>query len=216
MAKKIGILIIVLGLTIALYYPVQIFWSWYNQRGEQDGLRHSLSQQTFNQALLDSLQVSAESEKLRQLAVDYHGRLATGVEIGQLEIPKIGINVILVEGTGEESLTKGPGHLEETALPGMGSNFAIAGDRVLYGAPFLNLDELAVGDEIIVTMPYGTFEYEVVSSIITEPENTSVLKPQGYDSVTLITCDPPWNTSHRLVVSGKLASASLPPAPAGT
>lgn len=213
--RKIGIIILILGLAVLLYYPVQIMWGLYDQRGEQENLRRSLSQQPFNQSLLDSMQNAAEAEKLRQLALDYRTKLSTGVEIGQLEIPKIGVNVILVEGTGEESLSRGPGHLEETVLPGMGGNFGVAGDRVLYGAPFLNLDEVAVGDEIKVTMPYGTFEYTVVSSIITDPENTGVLQPQGYESITLITCDPPWNTSHRLIVSGKLVKASLPETAAG-
>lgn len=215
MARKIGIIIIVVGLAVALYYPVQILWGWYHQRSEQEDLRHSLSQQGFNQALLDSLQNSAELEKLNRLAADYQKNLTAGKEIGQLEIPAIGINVIVVEGTDEGSLSRGPGRLEDTSLPGLGGNFAIAGDRVLYGAPFLNLDELKTDDEIIMTMPYGTFIYVVTGSIITDPENVTVLKPQGYESITLITCDPPWNTSHRLVVSARLVKAALPAAASG-
>ena len=99
--------------------------------------------------------------------------------------------------------------MEMTPIPGMGSNFAIAGDRVLYGGPFLNLDELAAGDEILVKTSYAQFSYTVTDSHITTPEDVSVLTPLGYESITLITCDPPWGTSKRLVVQSKLASASL-------
>ena len=73
--------------------------------------------------------------------------------IARIEIPSIGVNDIVVEGTHEGALVKRPGHLEETPLLGMRGNFAIAGDRVLYGGPFLNLDEVKNNDEIMLQTP---------------------------------------------------------------
>ncbi|MHB1413423.1 MAG: sortase, partial [Thermoleophilia bacterium] len=94
-------------------------------------------------------------------------------------------------------------------LPGMNGNFAVAGDRVLYGGPFLRLNDLAKGDEIIVHTPYGNFNYSVTDQHITQPEDTSVLNSDGQDEITLITCDPIWDTTHRLIIHGKLTSSSL-------
>jgi sortase A len=106
-------------------------------------------------------------------------------------------------------LLKGPGHLEETMMPGMPGNFAVAGDRVLYGAPFLKLNDLETGDEMQVTTTYGGFTYRVTDKHITVPEDLSVLDSNGREVITLITCDPPWDTSQRIIIRADCVSASL-------
>ena len=74
-----------------------------------------------------------------------------------IQIPKIGVDKIFVEGTGREDLKKGPGHYPGTPLPGEIGNAAIAGHRTTYGQPFYDLDKLAPGDEIITqTLRAGT------------------------------------------------------------
>jgi sortase A len=208
--KKLGIILMIGGLLVILYVPATWGWGYI----ERWGLREDFDQElmnsiSVNQELLSGLEGEAEWEKIKQLAIAAKAELSSEQAIALLEIPKIGVNAVIVEGTGEGSLRKGVGHLEETKLPGMEDNFALAGDRVLWGGPFLNLDDLAPGDEIKLKTTYAEFVYVVSSSVITVPEDTSVLGGKGTDEVTMITCDPPWSTSNRLVVKADMVSAKL-------
>lgn len=208
--KVFGIALIIAGLGVLLYIPSTWVMGYFAQRGlpaEFD--QESASALSLNQSVLDKMRGAAETEKIRELAKAFQKQLYSEQTIARLEIPRIGINAIVVEGTTDSSLRKGVGHMEGTPLPGMGDNFSLAGDRVLYGAPFLNIDDLSEGDDIHVKTTYAEFTYTVVSKRITTPEDTEILKYPGFEAITLITCDPPWDTSHRLIVQGKLTSASL-------
>lgn len=209
--KIIGITLIIAGLVVLLYVPATWVWSYFIQRGlpaEFD--RQTAAAVSMNQDVLEGLQGAADSEKLMQLALAFRAGLQSEQTIARIEIPRIGVNDIVVEGTHEGALLKGPGHLEETPLPGMRGNFAVAGDRVLYGGPFLNLDDVENNDEIILQTPYGSFRYTVVNKEITVPEDVSILQPvEGQELITLITCDPPWDTSHRLIIQGRLVEATV-------
>jgi sortase A len=82
--------------------------------------------------------------------------------LGAIHIPKIGVSQYVVEGVDVDDLHKGPGHYPSTQMPGHEGNSAIAGHRTTYGAPFGDLDQLAVGDEISVQTPsQGSFFYKV-------------------------------------------------------
>ncbi len=208
--KVFGIVLIIAGLGVLLYIPSTWVMGYFAQRGlpaEFD--QESASALSLNQSVLDKMRGAAETEKIRELAKVFQKQLYSEQTIARLEIPRIGINAIVVEGTTDSSLRKGVGHMEGTPLPGMGDNFSLAGDRVLYGAPFLNIDDLSEGDDIHVKTTYAEFTYTVVSKRITTPDDTEILKYPGFEAITLITCDPPWDTSHRLIVQGKLTSASL-------
>lgn len=208
--KIIGIILIVVGLAVLLFVPATWLYGYMVQRElPAEFERETSDALALNQEVLTDLEGAAEMEKLRQLAIAYIEQLEYQQTIAQLEIPKIGLNMIVVEGTDESALRKGAGHIEGTSLPGMGGNFAVAGDRVLWGGPFLNLDELGEGDEIFVRTPYGKFSYIVTTNFIIDPEDSSVLQPGGEEIITLVTCDPPWGTSHRLIIQARLTSASL-------
>lgn len=155
---------------------------------------------------------SVDPDYLRNESAAFSQRLNHLDPVGEINIPAIGARWMMVEGADSEALAKGPGHIEETSLPGAGGNFAVAGDRVLYGAPFLNLDEVKAGDQVKVKMPYATFIYEVRESFIVTPDDVSVLEPVGYEAITLLTCDPPWDIKQRIVVRGQLVQVL----PAGT
>ena len=155
---------------------------------------------------------SVDPNYLRREAEALDARLNKLDPVGEINIPSIGSRWMIVEGADGEALKKGPGHIQETTLPGAGGNFAVAGDRALYGAPFLHLDEVAVGDTITMKMPYATFIYRATDSFIVTPDDTSVLDPVGYEAITLLTCDPPWGTKQRIVIRGKLEEVK----PAGT
>ena len=208
--KIAGIMLILAGVLILLVIPGSWLLGYYERRSlpaEFD--QESASAMALNQSILGKMGGAAEVEKLRELARAFQRQLHGEQTIARLEIPRIGINAVVVEGTADTSLRKGVGHQEGTSLPGAGENFAIAGDRVLYGAPFLNLNELSEGDEIKVKTTYGQFAYTVTASKIIEPEDTTILNPPGYDAITLITCDPVWSTAHRLVIQGRLESGKL-------
>lgn len=86
-----------------------------------------------------------------------------GEPIGRIEIPVLGVEWWVVEGTDLSYLRDGPGHFLGTPMPGQPGNAALAGHRTTYGAPFHNLDRLKAGDEILVSTFQGKFKYEVMA-----------------------------------------------------
>ena len=129
----------------------------------------------------------------------------------RVSIPKIGLDAIIVEGTSHRQLKLGPGHIENTPVPGEAGNSVISAHRDTF---FRHIYELNKGDDIIVKRLGRTFTYEVISKRIVEPEDTSVLAPSKDAKLTLITCYPIYYIGpapKRLVVTSKLvepASAS--------
>ena len=118
--------------------------------------------------------------------------------------------LVVVEGVNVEALKKGPGHYPGTALPGGDGNFAVAGHRTTYGAPFFHLDKLAKGDEVLVTARDGTvFRYKVRRSDIVRPDATWTVGPDplsnGRPTLTLTTCNPRFSDRERLIVFAQLA-----------
>lgn len=125
-----------------------------------------------------------------------------GSAVARLQIPAIGVDQIVVEGTAEGDLAKGPGHYVGTAMPGQAGNVAIAGHRTTYGAPFGNLDRLAIGDHVELTTDAGEVLTYVVSQppVAVSPRDVSLLNTVGDDRLTLTTCNPKFSASQRLVV----------------
>jgi len=96
-----------------------------------------------------------------------------GNAVAILVIPRMDLDMVVVEGTGTESLKKGPGHYSSTAYPWEDSGrVGIAGHRTTYGAPFWSLDELRPGDRITLETEYGIFDYAVTRTVITNPSGT--------------------------------------------
>jgi sortase A len=147
-----------------------------------------------------------------------------GQPVGLLQIPRIGLDKVIVEGTTTTDLRQGPGHYLGTPLPGQVGNAAIAGHRTTYGAPFYNLNELAVGDPVVVTTLQGVFTYKVTRSLVVpcgdsncdDPADQAVIAPSTMPELTLTTCNPRFQSSSRLVVQAALASAMVTPSAATT
>ena len=124
---------------------------------------------------------------------------------GQLEIDSIKLNQYIISGTDDQSLEFGPGHYLQTALPGTGGNVGIAGHRTTYGAPFAKLDQVQIGDELILTVNSKKFHYIVDEVAIVEAIGGEyVLYNRGDDRLTLTTCHPRYSAKQRLIVSGIL------------
>lgn len=123
----------------------------------------------------------------------------------------------MVEGVADEDIALGPGHFPGTAMPGQVGNFAVAGHRATHGEPFAHLDEVRAGDEVIVRTVTDTYTYVVDDSVIVAPSEVEVIEPvPGKPGatprealLTLVTCNPRWGSSERMVVTGHLVSHTL-------
>lgn len=127
-----------------------------------------------------------------------------GGGVALIKIPKIGIDRVVVEGVEVEHLKKGPGHYPETALPGQRGNMVISGHRTTYGAPFYRLDELRVGDEIVLVDAVGSYNYRVTESKIVRPTDLGVIAPSSDARLTLTTCHPRFSARQRLIIVASL------------
>lgn len=117
--------------------------------------------------------------------------------------------LFVVDGVGYDDLTRGPGHYPHSALPGEAGNFAVAGHRTTYGAPFFSLDELEAGDRIRVTDRSGRQHvYEFAARRVVGPDEAWVLGDDPLDTgrpvLTLTTCHPRFSAAERLIVFAKL------------
>ena len=143
--------------------------------------------------------------------------ITDGEGFARLQIPRIGLDDTVVAGVGREDLKKGPGHYPQTPLPGQLGNAAIAGHRTTYGGPFLHIDELEAGDEIIVETPQGRFLYRTTTTEIVDADDWQVIATTDptMASLTLTSCDPVGTASRRIIVHAELDIAqSDAPAPA--
>lgn len=126
--------------------------------------------------------------------------LIRGAAVGTLSIPRVRLSAVVLHGSDERTLRRGPGHLENTALPGQSGNIVIAGHRDTFFRPLRNI---ALGDHIFLETPDGQFHYRVTSLEVVNPRDVSVLAATDEDVLTLITCFPFWvlgNAPDRFVV----------------
>ena len=123
-----------------------------------------------------------------------------GDSIGKIELPTIDRSYYIVEGTKPGDLRKGPGHYDDTPLPGDRGTTAIAGHRTTFGAPFRKIDKLKKGDEIRLEMAYATITYRVEKTVIVRPDQTEVKDRVGYNRLILSACHPLYSAAERIVV----------------
>jgi sortase A len=175
------------------------------------------------QALEDEPIVGAEAHNLSLLhhtnariallARHLERTVAEGNAVGRIQIPRIGVNYVLVYGTSTSSLEKGPGIYSGSvyplrSFPGLRGTTAIAGHRTTFLAPFRHINELRAGDEIVVTMPYGRFTYTVMTQRSVVPTDiAAVVQPAGYPRLVLSACTPPFSAAERLLVYARLTQA---------
>lgn len=142
--------------------------------------------------------------------------LTPGAPVGEIEIPDIGLNATVIEGVGRDDLKQAPGHYPFTPMPGQLGNAAIAGHRSTYGAPFAQLDELDIGDRIIVTTAQGRFVYRMTAVDIVNPSRSDVVATTDPNvaRLTLTTCHPEFSAQYRMIVFAELdVASSAVPAP---
>lgn len=114
-------------------------------------------------------------------------KAASGDAIGLLQVPKLGKELPIVEGTDPDALMKGVGHLTESVFPGQNEQILMAGHR---DTVFKRFAELEIGDTFIVQMPYGEFEYVIRDTEIVDADDTSVIRSMGEEVLVVSTCYP--------------------------
>jgi LPXTG-site transpeptidase (sortase) family protein len=110
-----------------------------------------------------------------------------GAVLGRIEIPRLGVSALLLEGVEPETLRHGAGHIPETALPAQHGNVGVAAHRDSY---FRRLQDVAPGDTVRLTTLEGTFDYRVDWTRVVEQEQVDVLAPGAQSELTLVTCYP--------------------------
>jgi sortase A len=216
----IGQTLITAGLIILLFVAYELWWTGITTRHDQHKLLAALRQQwSQGQTIKDP-------------------PLGSGIAI--LRIPRFGKNYafVVVQGISTADLIKGPGHYPGTALPGQVGNFTVAGHRTTYLHPFYNINELKVGDPIVLETRTTWFTYRVeniprtrarhqeivapsdvaVAYAVPDQPNASAVPTQRV--LTFTSCNPRYSAAQRIVVHAVLSqhqpkSRGLPPALAG-
>ncbi len=185
--QRLSAILMLIGVGI-LGYVGSEYWAMYH---EQKVLQREWLEQ----------QKSGASAKTNVRAVQDDG-------LTRVSIPKINLDVIVVEGTNHRALRIGPGHLKTTPAPGEVGNSVISAHRDTF---FRHIYELVKGDEIQVRRGGHTYTFQVTGKKIVEPSDVSVLKNSPDARLTLITCYPTYYIGpapQRLIVFSKLVGDS--------
>ncbi len=218
-----GLVILVdVGLTLAWMEPVSSIYGSLQQGKAEDQLTDLEDRFPSEELLARALGEDELSERVRVLADAFEEEAKRGEAIGRILIPRIGLDVVVVQGTDTASLQKGPGHytLSDTtrrqrqlgdgsAFPGQGKTVGIAGHRTTYLAPFRRINEIRRGDEITLQMPYATFTYKVQKHEIVDPGAVEIVHNTGYDRLVLTACHPLYSAAQRYVQFARLTDVSL-------
>ena len=178
--------ILALGYVGFVLVDAKLYQTYYDWRFQQDLEGLKLPAGNSGYLHLPSLPpIPAEANRAN--AESFHMTAREGSPLGRIEIGAIGLEVMVLEGTGDETLRRGVGHIPGTSLPGQIGNVAIAGHRDTF---FRGLRNIQRDDEITLTTLNGTHRYRVESTTIVEPEDIGVLDESDDAILTLVTCYP--------------------------
>jgi sortase A len=174
--------------------------------------QHRLAQQldrTFTDFHASPTAEASPAAERRAIAADarrYRREMHPGEAIGRIVIGRIGLNMVLVDGTDEASLEKGPGRDDRTFMPGENRLVYIAGHRTTYLAPFSHIDSIRRGDSIRLVLPYATFSYRAERHRVVAATDLSVLRSPRHELLELQACHPRFFATHRYLVYARLVS----------
>ena len=211
------ILIFLVGLSVMLYPTVS---NYINQRHQskaiaaydekvsemkpEDYTKYFEAAEKYNKKLAKNPSAFYNPDEIKgyEKILDISG---TGI-MGYITIKKLGVELPIYHGTGDEVLQKAAGHLEGSSLPigGESTHAVISAHRGLPSASlFTDLDQLEIGDHFLIHVLDETLCYEVDQILVVDPEDTSALAVEdGEDLVTLLTCTPYGVNTQRLMVRG--------------
>ena len=129
------------------------------------------------------------------------------IELGTIEIPKIGLVHRVFEGITLRTIDNGPGHWPGTVMPGQVGNTVFAGHRVTHSRPFRNIDQLAPGDHVIFNIRGVRSVYAVTGNEIVTPKALHIVNPTPTATGTIFAYHPPGSARFRYVVRLALVNA---------
>jgi sortase A len=159
--------------------------------------------EAFDAAISDA-SLAAERASIARAAKRYRLASKNGQAIGRLRVPRMGVNMIFVNGTDAGTLKKGPGLHARTFMPGENRLIYIAGHRTTYSAPFSSINSMRRGDRVTLEVPYGTFIYTMTRHRIVKATELSVLRSPRYEVLALQACHPRFFASHRYIAYARL------------
>ena len=210
-ARITGSLLIAAGV-LTLAWAV-VVWRWQDPftalytHWQQGKLAHQLDQE--DRAFRPETTGDSLAAERRAVSVDarrFQNRAKVGQAIGRIVIGRIGLKMVLVNGTDHETLKKGPGRDLRSYMPGENRLVYIAGHRTTYLAPFSHIDDIRNGDYIRLEMPYGTFVYRAYTHRIVSASDMAVLRSPDHEQLELQACHPRFFATHRYIVYAHLVS----------
>jgi sortase A len=211
--RLVGIVMVAAGV-LALAW-VLVVWQWQDpvtalytkwQQHRLAGSYHRLVEQYHPPKLPRKVRFdpAAERRAILRAATAFRRQAHEGQAIGRIVIGRLGLKMVLVNGTDADTLRKGPGRDPETYMPGQNRLVYIAGHRTTYLAPFSHIEEIHPGDVVRLEMPYATFVYRATHHRIVEATDLSVLRSPRHELLELQACHPRFFASHRYIVYAKL------------
>jgi sortase A len=214
-ARITGTLMIVAGLCSVAW--ALLVWQWQDPftamytKYQQHKLASSFAHQFADYRPPDAAQPStagkpSKSERavIAAAARAYRLSLHEGEPVGRLIVPRLHLKSIVVNGTGHDDLTKGPGRELHTFMPGENELVYVAGHRTTYLAPFAKINELRPGDTVTFELPYATFRYEITGHRIVTADDLAVLRSHHHEQLALQACHPRFFATHRYIAYAKL------------
>lgn len=187
MKKTLSVVLILLGLALIAYPLMEQLFAWY-----------------WQQRLLSEWE-APDLGQLEQVEDDANTALTPqGEVLGVLKIDSINVNLPIIKGLNATNLKIGVALLADTAMLEEQGNSVIAGHRGhSYGRLLNRLDEVKVKDRIVVETRNGETPYRVFNRVIVKPDRTELLAPTKEKVLTIVTCEPVRNPTHRLIVQAR-------------
>jgi sortase A len=199
----IPFVIIIIGLLIVFYPNIKEYYNDYKTGQIENNIK------TGN---FEPVELTVDNDDQNADNIIGNGKIepaGTKIKVGTvgiITINKIKISYPILEGNVFSVMSVAVMHMNETTLPGKDGNCVLAAHRSFtYGRFFNRLDEVFIGDRVNIETKNGMYRYTIFEKKRVLPNDTSVLdSKKGKKYLTLITCDPMKNPTHRLILVGKL------------
>jgi sortase A len=217
LARAAGLILAVVG-ALTLLWAV-VVWQWqdpftaayttWQQHRLEGQLNREFNDYGVPRRTFASQSTDREAHAVGLAAARLRRTADVGQPIGRILIPRLSLHMILVNGTDEGTLERGPGRDLRTYMPGQNRLVYIAGHRTTYLAPFSHIDQIRPGDSITLEMPYATFRYRAVRHVIVAADDLTVLRSPRHELLALQACHPRFFATHRYIVYARLRSVKL-------
>ena len=214
MRHRLGTLLLVIGVGVLAWAATVYFWkdpfttayTAYEQRQLASNLDEQFDSWRPNREPVSQSGEPTKRDDVSREAKRYRLANKDGDAIARIRIPRLDLNLVVVNGTSVSDLRRGPGRHLDTYMPGEHELVYIAGHRTTYGAPFGDIDELQPGDAITLELPYATIVYRVTRHRIVDDNDVSVLESPHHEQLVLQACHPRFFASQRYLVYATPAS----------